>query len=576
MAKYGIDWSACYKDEDARDMGLGMNRNAACHKNCMERGFLGSRGDIGNWEDCGGWKFRIRCLAPQWKGDWKDDGCKRPGVRRFAVQVECHGMDWDQSADFMLQNHIPPIGGIIHSRKLLNKFKERNNGIWVVVEVEDGGCNPGWHGDWKDDGCWGMKERRYARQVDARGGDWEASADWHLQNSVGATLMDKKVLAKWKEKPMAGPVAISMWVIVIVEDPGCIPTWGDFKEECSGKKKKWWAKIDAKGMNWTKACQIMPNKDFNGESLKASCREDVTGGYGEFVSNKPYFEQCDQTRLDNSDNRQDKTFSDDSKCFATLTGAFGPMHDNVMDPFTTDTVFMLEADNWISATAGKKTYLKGEGGGIRTDDDVGPTTVPLANKFHFRFEKVECQTDKNIVFGNLVQLKSVGSGKFIQCGGGTDLLHGTCSGVDDSGTCEHDKWQTFYIESKDGKSGRVCFGDMIYIRQKTGRQEAITPAGGGNVWSCTPGTTPNNILKIQGVNGSLYKDPTKEMEDYELNVRCKKLCTLNGADPACTFGSCSMFMNIFRMIKSYGPYAIYGIIALVVICCCSSVASKVM
>jgi hypothetical protein len=234
-----------------------------------------------------------------------------------------------------------------------------------------------------------------------------------------------------------------------------------------------------------------------------------------------------------------------ASCFKDKKGEFGEMHDVVLEPMTTDTVFTLECYNWISANEGQRTYLKQENNAIRTIDTVPINKDELTVPFKFQFAKVDCQTDKYLIYGNRVQLKSVGNGGYVQCGGGT------CSIVDTDGSCKGDSWQTFTIESPTGKKGRVCFGDQVYISQTTGDHASITPAGGANVWAVKQGDNKNSILRIMGVNGSLYVDPIREMADYEVNVRCKKLCENNPADPACTFGACSPLNAFWRKYKWY-------------------------
>lgn len=561
------DWSQCYKDEEARAMGLG-NRNDACHRNCINRGFMGSDG--GQWQDCGDWRFKIMCVTPDWKTDWNDDGCSGINRRRYARQVEAYNQNWEAAADFMMAR----MGDTVNGKRIVQRFREHKGaaGMWVVAIVEDLSC-PRW-GDWTAYECDKNTNNRVhgSRLWDIPNGtSWEDACNEAIKrHGRQGQVIDTRCVNKGG--------ALGMWGEVRVADDGCKPLWMNTSNDCSGRKKKYFAKLDSKNWDWERACGDMANRTFDGENIKANCVKKIDGMYGEWIPNKIDYDGCDAIRADPSPNRVDKNWTDNKKCFATLTGPFGEMHENVVNNFTTDTIFTLEADNWISANRGKKTYLKAEDGSIRTDDNVGVTTDYLPKQYHFQFVKIECQTDKNILYGNHFQLKHVGTNQYSKCGGGTGLLHGTCSGTNDARTCVNNDWETFFIESAEGKIGRVCFGDLVYIRQTVDRKEAITPAGGGNVWSCTPGTTKNNILKIQGLNGSIYKDPSKEMSDYEANVRCQKLCKNNPADPACTFGMCSPFLawiyTFLDKIKNYGTYAAGACITCVVLCILSQCYSS--
>ena len=744
MGLTGTDWSLCYSDEDAKAMGL-PNRNAAADKNCKDRGYLGSRGDTGNWQDCGGWKFKIRCISPEWINsgpfnNWADDGCVDVGVRRYARQVNANGLDWQQAADEMMNNHVGPdfYGKTIVSKETVNAGA---GGMWVRVYVNDDTCNPGWLGNgvfngWNDDGCQsdpGVKRfarhvdakgydsgkagdflmnqvgpdfygkqivskenvnlgvagqwvrvyvkddscnpawigndwnndgcqsdpgvRRFARHVDSKGADWGKAGDYLMNNQVGPDFFGKQIVSK--ENVNLGSTA-GQWVRVYAKDDSCNPTWlgnGPFNgwnnDGCTDVGVRQYARqIDAKGADWDKAGEYMKNNqvgaDFYGKQI-ISKEADNFGGAGEWIrvhtadptcgakfedeksvcnqgnkiafrkctdwvgndaasckksapkgvvgwqacgigsdpsgacsvrtksaddfrcawgqdcfaitSDAPSFD-CDIDRLDNSVNRQDKNYdiSLAPVCFKDLNGKFGTMHPVVGKTMTISTLFTLEASNWISANLGCKTFLKGDGIAIRTDDNVPITTSSLGNQFVFKFEKVQCQTDANLIYGNHVQLKCVGTNKYIKCGGGT------CSADDPPNTCNNGDWQTFTIQSAEGKSGRVCFGDSIYISQTTGDKADITPAGGGNVWARKHATDINSILCIQGPNGSCYVDPTKEMADYEVNVRCQKLCTNQPTDPACTLGQCSPIQNWFKKYKNW----IIAVVVIVILCMSSS------
>lgn len=136
-------------------------------------------------------------------------------------------------------------------------------------------------------------------------------------------------------------------------------------------------------------------------------------------------------------------------------------------------------------------------------------SAPMNQKYQFIIQK--CNGGGIVNYGDMVVLRGVGSGKYMQCGGGT------CSGVDTQG-CLDSSWQTFTIVSAEGKTGQVNFGDPVYIRQVVGNKCAITAAGDRTTW-CTDGNHTNAYMIILPNNGSVYVNPTDENNYYTDNLR---------------------------------------------------------
>lgn len=570
--KLGLAWSDCFSDDSARALGYN-NRNDAAGDNCVKYRdgvYMSARGDVGNWEDChDNNKFRIRCVSPDWiqNSDWKDDGCSAINERRYSRQVDAHGLDWNASADWI----IASIGDTFQGKPIIRKEKVQNNGQYIWIFVKDDSCKPSWANSgnvdgWKDDGCQEAKLRRYARQVDAKNFDWDASADF-LMNQL-STFQNKPIDKKEKNRNNG------LWVWIYVKDDTCGPNFAGEESTCQDNNKiafrqcNNWLNNDPNSckagmpdnvVGW-QACGIGSTPKSGTCSYRTLDKNDIRCALGQscfaITKNEPNFD-CDTERLDTSVNRKDKNLNIKTmqNPRSSLIGEFGLMNSYVNDPITTKTKFSLECEKWISPNTRKKTFLRGDPDAIRTDNDVAITVDNLDNKYLYTFVKNQCQTDDYILYGNRVQLKNVATGNYIQCGAGT------CSGVNSSGSCKTGEWQTFTIQSVTGKTGRVSFGDSILIEQTTGTKARITAADGGAVEAHD--SNKNSPLKLQGLNGSLYKDPTSEMATYEIQ-RCPALCAADPTNPKCTFGDCSPLQTMFQ------KYKIIIIVVVVLLLCCSS------
>jgi len=256
------DWSKRFSDEHARELGFG-NRNDAARQNCKDKGYLGI--DLNQWNFGKFFDASLKCVNPGWIGDWIDDGCQADGQKRFSRKVDTRGMDWDQAADWLINNsevkqhnfsrvwkENKGAGGmwIIALRNDNNCFiynetertnqcinpgqirmtKKCNNWpngwtasndvvnsckknapidstpqifgteVWAEWTSSNTSCNLNWIGDWIDDGCQADGQKRFSRKVDAKGMDWDKSADWLIANDTRQYNFSKV----WKENKGVG------------------------------------------------------------------------------------------------------------------------------------------------------------------------------------------------------------------------------------------------------------------------------------------------------------------------------------------------------------------------------------
>lgn len=193
------------------------------------------------------------------------------------------------------------------------------------------------------------------------------------------------------------------------------------------------------------------------------------------------------------------------------TKDFGAKPGWINDGIVTGVPITIRAWNWIPVPS-CGTFLYSEGSWFGTNNSVVPTTAPLDDKYQFIIAKCDI-TNPAINYGDMVALLSVGSRKYMQCGAGT------CSGVDDRG-CTPTSWQSFTIESTEGKTGPVNYGDPVRIRQVVGNKCAVTAAGDTKTW-CADNNHVNSYMIILPANGSVYIDPTAETKYYTDKLRDK-------------------------------------------------------
>lgn len=130
-----MSWTACYKDEDARALGLN-NRDDLIKKECRERGD-GSQYN-GKWEDCGGMKFRGQCQTPNW-GEWSNE-CHTPTTRKHFSRLWNINGSWEEACAQAINKH--GRNGEVVDKKCVNRGK--TEGMWGEVIVNDNTCGGTW------------------------------------------------------------------------------------------------------------------------------------------------------------------------------------------------------------------------------------------------------------------------------------------------------------------------------------------------------------------------------------------------------------------------------------------------
>lgn len=225
------------------------------------------------------------------------------------------------------------------------------------------------------------------------------------------------------------------------------------------------------------------------------------------------------------------------------SGKYGQYRLDVQKSLCEDQIFTLWAKNWISGVTSKFTFLRTNGTSFQTFDQVVLSGDELDHSFQFCFRKQNCKNStKEIRYGDKVQLYSIGSSTYQQCGSGT------CSGVSGPGNCGND-WQTFRIVDGNGqdKTGQiVCFDDDIRIRQIASNAD-VTAAGAGGVWATAADTNENSVLSIQPVSGCIYKDPTDFVNSYAVTQK-KSLCERDPLNSECVGG---FFQNVGKALGKF-------------------------
>lgn len=477
---------------------------------------------------------------PRW-GVWEDHKCVGKERKYASILWDIKG-NWEQACkDFIGKHNVQ--GNVVRTN-----CPPPGSNQWGEVFVSDTACvadatqdKSGIHwGDWATSCDKGKK--KYSSRL------WNVQGDWMKSCNEMITPEKSGINGTGRETKCVDLGASGIWGEIWVDDGNCRPILGTFKDDGCTKEgtHKWSSRLDRGGTDPRTECEALAkNHGIAGETVSTQCVENAGWWAEVFLVDSA----CDNSRLDTSVNKKGSIPPFDimttDVCFQGITGEFGEMHPEVMEPLTTDSVFTIECYNWISANEGQRTYLRAEGAeGLRTIDHVKVEKDELTTQYQFTFSKVDCQTDKYILFGNHVQLKSMSNGKYARC------ASGTCSLVETSGSCKNDAWETFSIESTTGKTGRVCYGDQVYIAQVVGDLACITPAGDAAVWAVKKGENKNSILRLMGKNGSLYVNPRKEMADYDVNVRCKKLCDNAPSDPACTLGACSPLNAFWKKNKA--------------------------
>ena len=540
ITKGGSFKTQCKKDEDFNSIwGSGGNTaKLKAMQECSNRGFYNN-----TINDCGGWNFNATCKDSV-PSDWS-----RPYSNEHAREIGKQNRDQAMHDDCKSKGFFGWSG----------EWKEVGN-YWNI----SGKCdNPDYIGEWVKEESRKIKIDKYSRHVNAKNFDW-VEAGKYLLNQLSDTFNNKKIIEKRIERrdvsnntiPLTHTSIGTRIVLVIeIENNENVPKLKDEWKEisCSNGVKKIRNQVDALTFGWEESAQYFLDtfKDTfdNKKILKKYYEKNIIDGI--FIILELEDDTCfnDPTKL---------VSSNIPKSDFPLKGEFGNYNPIIQNALTNNSYFVLEAVNWISGQKNKKTFLIGDSGSIRTDDNVLIQGNDLNVMYHFKFELNKCKPHNYITYGARFQLKNIGTNKYIQCGGGAAA---TCSAVEKSGDCLKESWQTFKLVSNTGKKDGdpVFYGDDVYFVQVVNDKIAITPAGNSEVWGRDVGSNQNQILRILPINGSLYNDKSSiinEMEKYN-SQRDEQLCTRDPLNPKCTILS--------ESFKNYITYLITIIIIILVL-----------
>lgn len=205
----GLDWNIAADWLLSKDVS--QHKFSSVWKD--NRGAIGGMWIVANRDDGSACK-------PEWSGNWIDEGCKAIGKRQWARKVNAKNYTWENAADWLKSNSMTPFNNNTGWRD-----HRGTGGMWVVVQVDDNTCNPGWIGDWNNrGGCQSDGQTRWARQVDAKGLDWNVAADWLIANDTKQHNFSKV----WKE------INNGMWIVALRDDKACFRYNGQINNDgCS-------------------------------------------------------------------------------------------------------------------------------------------------------------------------------------------------------------------------------------------------------------------------------------------------------------------------------------------------------
>ena len=220
-----------------------------CKRNAPARSTVGQFGfDV--WAE---WIMDDPSCEPGWAdASWKQEGCLENGHRRYTRRVDTKGMDWDVAADWHLARigigqNIPDIGIVTDKKKEKQAF-----GMWIVIHV-----------DRKD--CFNYPEQPHAKECVSVG---KRKMSQQCKNWPGGWIASGNVVAACQRlKPANSTPLIAgadVWAEWTQDDEGCIPDWADpeWKDEgcLDNGHRKYTRKVDAKGMDWDMAGDIVLSK----------------------------------------------------------------------------------------------------------------------------------------------------------------------------------------------------------------------------------------------------------------------------------------------------------------------------
>jgi hypothetical protein len=226
------------------------------------------------WKDhAGSWvrmdlEDRGHC-APRKIGDWGVDSrnCIDVGVQRWSVKIDDRGRhDWDGAANEFIRMHNLRPGYKWKGGTVVKVFKHRNNGMWVIMDVDNQKtCFPSLKGEHHGT-CTAPTQGKRVVGVLAKG-SWSKSADWLRANNLknGSKYGGGTITSTINRKGHNVKTGVGMNIDVHVKNYNrCEPKLGSWKKgKCADPSvRQWVAGVDAKGLpqnQWTAAGNWLVN-----------------------------------------------------------------------------------------------------------------------------------------------------------------------------------------------------------------------------------------------------------------------------------------------------------------------------
>ncbi len=230
--------------------------------------------NVGGTSMWGEWDVPDTSCNPYW-GSFQNDGCKQVGVRQYSSIL------WNIPNGFSWEATCAAWPATVAGQHFSSPSRCVNTGtnIWGEFDVQDASCNPYWD-PVKDDGCVGMKKRKYSAIIQnvLWGNSWEAACA-NTPNTVAGVYFPSPTHCV--------NVGINMWGEWIVDDDTCVPHWGDFKaDHCTDSGKRQHSAIlwdVPPNTSWESACAQSP-ATVQGKWFAAPrrCEHSGTNMWGEF------------------------------------------------------------------------------------------------------------------------------------------------------------------------------------------------------------------------------------------------------------------------------------------------------
>jgi microsomal dipeptidase-like Zn-dependent dipeptidase len=197
----------------------------------------------------GEWDVPDASCRPTW-GSFQRDACRVKGVRQYSSIL------WNIPDGYPWEAACAETGATVAGKTFSSPSRCVNNGLnmWGQFDVEDPTCNPSW-GELKDDGCVGLRQRRYSAVLWGvlPGDSWEAACAQTPNTVAGRYFAQPSACVN---------MLANMWGQWVVEDNTCVAHWGDFKKDrCTDSGRRQYSAVlwdVPPNTTWERACRETP------------------------------------------------------------------------------------------------------------------------------------------------------------------------------------------------------------------------------------------------------------------------------------------------------------------------------